>query len=290
MRVVVMGGGIAGLSAALALGRRGHKVVVLERDRSAGPGDPRRAFGTWSRPGVGHFRQPHNFLGAGRRALRQHAPDVYARLRDAGASHIDQSALATGPRLAGDDDLALIACRRPVFEAALRVAVAAEPTVHLTTGALVDGLAVAAGRAGTARVGGVRIGDSAVAADLVIDALGRNSRAPAWLRRAGVRLPPPQRSDCGIVYFSRHFQARPGRALPSGPYILGGPRGDLGYLAFAIFVGDDQTFCLAIMVGAGDAELKALRHPVAYMAAAASLPGVAAWIDPGTARPISDVL
>ena len=62
LRSVVMGAGIAGLSAGLALGRRGHQVVVLDKDTHPPPGQPGRAAGTWSRPGVGHFRQPHNFL------------------------------------------------------------------------------------------------------------------------------------------------------------------------------------------------------------------------------------
>jgi NAD(P)-binding Rossmann-like domain len=291
MRIVVMGAGIAGLSAALALGRRGHQVVVLEKDAHRPPERPGCAIETWPRPGVGHFHQPHNFLGAGRRVLRDHAPDVYARLLHTGAGEVDQAALLSGPPADGDEDLATIACRRPVFEAVLREAAAAEPTVQIAVGARVRGLVVERGRDGRVRVSGVRLTSTTVEADLIVDALGRTSPATGWLGQAAVELPPTLVSDCGIVYFSRHFRVRPGRSLPSGPYILGGPRGDLGYLAFATFIGDSGTFCIAIMVGAGDGELKkVLRHPVPYMAAAKALPGMAAWVDPDIAEPVSDVL
>lgn len=290
MRVVVMGGGIAGLSAGLALGRRGHRVVVVERDGEAPPDAAGTAFDAWARTGVGHFRQPHNSLGAGRRVLRAHAPDVYERLLKTGAGEVDQAALLNCPPVDGDDDLATIACRRPVFEAILRQAAAAEATVELVSGALVQGLIVDHHPGRRAVVRGVRLSDGTVSADLVVDALGRTSPATKWLAEAGVALPPASVSDCGIVYHSRHFRFRPGRSRPAGSYILGGPRGDLGYLAFAVFLGDNDTFCVVLMVAAGDDELKVLRHRAPFMAAASALPGMAAWIDADVSEPVSDVL
>src|SRR5687768_10861108 len=74
--VAVLGGGLAGLSTALAFARSGRRVVLLERD---GPIVDRHGadelFEDWERPGIAHFRQPHNFLGLARRVLLGEAPD-----------------------------------------------------------------------------------------------------------------------------------------------------------------------------------------------------------------------
>jgi hypothetical protein len=130
-------------------------------------------------------------------------------------------------------EIANCCCLPPArIRSVLREAAAAEPTVQITANARAHGLAVERGRDGRARVSGVRLASTTVEADLVVDALGRTSPATGWLGQAAVERPPALISDCGIVYFSRHFRARPGRSLPNGPYILGGPRSDLGYLAF----------------------------------------------------------
>jgi hypothetical protein len=69
----------------LAAGRGGHEVVLVERDTDAPAGDAAGVFEGWQRSGVAQFRQPHNFLGLGRRLLRDRAPDVYRELLGAGA-------------------------------------------------------------------------------------------------------------------------------------------------------------------------------------------------------------
>jgi 2-polyprenyl-6-methoxyphenol hydroxylase-like FAD-dependent oxidoreductase len=79
MKLVVAGGGIAGLAAALAVARAGHDVVVLERDRVDPEGSPRDAFDV-ERRGIPHYFQPHAFLPRGRRLLSDWAPDVLATL------------------------------------------------------------------------------------------------------------------------------------------------------------------------------------------------------------------
>jgi thioredoxin reductase len=74
--VVVLGAGLAGLSAALAFARSGRRVLVLERDGPGVAGDADRLFEGSKRPGISHFRQPHNFLALARQILLTQAPDV----------------------------------------------------------------------------------------------------------------------------------------------------------------------------------------------------------------------
>ena len=57
MKVVVIGAGVAGLAAALACGRAGHEVTLLERDQVSAPDDPRDAF-DWD-----HARAPTQRVG-----------------------------------------------------------------------------------------------------------------------------------------------------------------------------------------------------------------------------------
>jgi choline dehydrogenase-like flavoprotein len=73
--VVVLGGGLAGLAAALAFGRNGRRVLLIERDGRTDDGSADELFERWDRPGIARFRQPHNFLGLGRRVLLENAPD-----------------------------------------------------------------------------------------------------------------------------------------------------------------------------------------------------------------------
>jgi 2-polyprenyl-6-methoxyphenol hydroxylase-like FAD-dependent oxidoreductase len=132
MKLLILGGGVAGLATALAASRAGHQVVLAERDTDTPEGDATEVFEGWQRTGVAQFRQPHNFLGLGRRLLRDRAPDVYQALLGAGAVQIEQHRFLAGAAPEpGDEDLATIGCRRPVFEAALRRAVQAEPTIDL---------------------------------------------------------------------------------------------------------------------------------------------------------------
>ncbi|MDQ3826361.1 MAG: FAD-dependent oxidoreductase, partial [Actinomycetota bacterium] len=126
MRVVVLGAGVAGCAAALAFARGAHDVVVFDRGdmRSFENWSAEEVFQRWRRPGIAQFRQPHNFLGLARALLRDRFADVYAAVRQAGATEVTQdSFLGDAAREAGDEDLATLACRRPIFDAALHTAV-----------------------------------------------------------------------------------------------------------------------------------------------------------------------
>jgi flavin-dependent dehydrogenase len=290
VRVVVLGAGLAGCAAAWVLSRRGHDVTVVDRD-DVNPHPTASAdqlFGDWQRPAIGQFRQPHNFLGRARAVVRAEFPDVYATLRAMGAGEVDQqSFLGSAPRLPGDEQLATIACRRPVFDAVLRNTVSKQLTVTFRA-AEVAGLCVT-NRAPVPQVNGVELSAGhRLEADLVVDAMGRNSPVSGWLSAADVMAWPEQSCDCGLLYYSRHYQLHDHAGAVPYASVLGGPRGDLGYLAFAAFLGDNATFCLCVMPPAWDKQWRQLRQPDAFDRVARRLPGMREWLE--LARPITDVL
>ena len=69
-KILVLGGGIVGLSTAMMLARRGHDVTVFERDSKPLPASPEDAWQRWERRGVAQFRQPHYLHPARNRAPR----------------------------------------------------------------------------------------------------------------------------------------------------------------------------------------------------------------------------
>ena len=73
--VTIVGGGIAGLALALDLGRKGHRVTVLERDDTPMPETADEAF-DWDRRGAPQVRHSHALLARLRNLLRDNHPDV----------------------------------------------------------------------------------------------------------------------------------------------------------------------------------------------------------------------
>jgi 2-polyprenyl-6-methoxyphenol hydroxylase-like FAD-dependent oxidoreductase len=263
MRTVIVGAGPTGLYTAIALARRGRQVTVIDRDR--GPDGGR----WWDRKGVMQFHHPHHFRQQVADALLAEMPQVWRGLLAAGAE------LAVLPGHPGVP--AGLHCRRLTFERVLRSAAQAEPGVRLHVGH-VDEVTRARGRAA-----GVRVGGRQVDADLVIDAGGRAGRLTRALRGSA------EGGDCGIAYVSRQYQMLPG--APGGP--VNAPFGVIetypGYLV-AVLVHDNRILSALIARASADRQLAALRTRAAFEAAAEAIPALAAWTDPGRARPISPVL
>jgi 2-polyprenyl-6-methoxyphenol hydroxylase-like FAD-dependent oxidoreductase len=279
--VTVLGGGVAGLAAALLLARDGHRVTLIERDPLP-LGAPEDAPG-WPRKGIPHFLQPHAFIPRGREELRSHFPDVYADLLAAGAQEVDLRRKLPGEPVPEDEALQYLGARRPLLEWALRRAVTGEPGITVRDGEHVRGLAVEGGR-----VTGVLLDGGAVPADVVVDALGRRTPTPQWLADHGLPT-ETEASDCGVVYYSRYYRCRSGFDLPDGPFLLS-PRGDLGYFGYSTFPGDNGTFATVLAVPPGVGEWRLLREEAAYEAVVARIPALAAWADPSGVDPITDVL
>ena len=287
-QIIVVGGGPGGLGAALALGRDGHDVTVLERDASPMPDSPDDAFEQWDRRGAPQVRHSHAFLARIRNILRDRYPDVLASLQEVGVTELAMTdplpptITDTAPR-DGDDELVILACRRTTFEWVLRKAAMAEPNVAFHDGVGVSGLLTE----GT-RVTGVRTEDGReLHADLVVVAGGRRTSLPDWLTDAGLGPVPEEVEDCGIVYFSRFYRLKPGAEMPprTGP-----AGGDLGYLKYGVFYGDRGTFSVTLSVATDDTELRRrMADPEAFQRAAMLLTATAPWVSPERSEPTSDV-
>lgn len=285
--VLIIGGGICGLGTALLLARDGHDVTVLERDANDIPDSPQAAWDDWERPGVAQFRQAHNFMPGLRLALEQDLPDVQEALARAGAGRFDfvhplPPPLRDQPPHPMDDKLWTLTARRPVGEWVFADTARREPRITLRRGVQVSGLLTGAqALAGVPHVTGVRTtSGEELRADLVVDASGRQSKAPQWLTAIGARPPIEEQADSGFIYYTRYFRGtRPERRAPSlMPY---------GSISLLTIPADNDTWSVTIFISAGDQPLKALRHDDTWTKAVTACPLHAHWVD---GEPLTDVL
>jgi 2-polyprenyl-6-methoxyphenol hydroxylase-like FAD-dependent oxidoreductase len=179
----------------------------------------------------------------------------------------------------------MLACRRTTFEWVLRSIVLGLPHVEIRDGAVVSGLVADAGSPPV--VTGVRLDDGSVLpAEVVVAANGRRGDVPGWLRDVGVVIDETE-EDTGIVYLSRFYRLRPGASVPEQAGPIGG---DLGYLKYATFLGDNHTFSVTFAVPTHDDELRSLLlHPDRFELVARELPATREWVDTARADPITPV-
>ena len=289
--VIVIGGSVGGLSAALALADRGHQVQIVERNSEPYPQTVTEAA-EWRRPTVPQAVHSHAFASLGCNLLAERAPDVYDALRAAGCDEINLAdytppTLADFEREPADERLRMIISRRSTFELVLRQRVLSRPGVRLLSDCTVRGLLTAT--ADPYRVIGVRTSDGrTLEADYVVDASGRRSDAHSWLAELDLPVPPATTDSCRIVYYTRHYRL----LTPDfpGPLNRGFGSGGLwDHYTAVLFRGDNGTFSIALGILPDDPELKALKDEAAFTAAVRATPLLASWLGEGVAEPISPV-
>jgi 2-polyprenyl-6-methoxyphenol hydroxylase-like FAD-dependent oxidoreductase len=286
-RIVVIGGGIVGLSMAMILAKQGHEVTVLERDGGDVLGSPDEAWQAWNRHGVAQFRQPHYLHPAGRQILDTALPEVTQALLGAGATAFDVLTLMPPfiedrtPR-EGDERFVTVTGRRPVVEYA--VATVAQ-NLDIRRGVSVTELVVGPAAAkGVPNVTGVRTSDGEeLAADLVIDAMGRRSGLPGWLADLGAQALAEEAEDSGFTYYTRYFRSPDGTA----PQFMTGLLTPFGSFSLLTLPGDAGTWSVTVYISSRDQALKELRHPEKWRAVVAACPLHAHLLD---GQPVSNVL
>jgi 2-polyprenyl-6-methoxyphenol hydroxylase-like FAD-dependent oxidoreductase len=287
--VVIIGGSVAGLGAALGLVRRGHTVTIVERDPAPPTNDGDEAFDVWQRRNVAQFRQPHGFSARSRALLAAHAPEVLDRLAADGIVTSNFFKELAPRELWTDEDDAFdgLLSRRPAFELALRRAAESEPAITFVCPANAAGLVV---REDASRpvVTGVRLDDgSTIEADVVLDAGGRRTLVPGWLAAAGAEV-PYETQDCETTYHTRYYRLRPDSPLPMFAVVSVNSE-VTGAVQLLGFPGDHGAFGICLASAPGDHEFGALRHNWAFDAVLTMFPAVLPWVDPANATPINDV-
>jgi 2-polyprenyl-6-methoxyphenol hydroxylase-like FAD-dependent oxidoreductase len=208
-RACVIGGSIAGLLAAAALSGTTDRVTIIERDDL-----PDLPVGRRCAP---QGTQVHALLGAGQAAMESLLPGIGQDFQDAGGALIDAAAdLAIyssqgwSGRVGGTTKV--ISMRRPNLEFVVRQRVMALPNVEFIQDT-VTGVRASADHSAVIGVSCAGVGD--IDSDLVVDASGRMSKAPAWYAELGYAAPRDAELLSYIGYATVPVELPEG-ALPEG--------------------------------------------------------------------------
>jgi 2-polyprenyl-6-methoxyphenol hydroxylase-like FAD-dependent oxidoreductase len=193
---VVIGAGMAGLTAAQAISRHFGKVTIIERDVLPAEAAPRR--------GTPQCQHGHTLLAGGLKALQTLFPGFEKDLAEAGAVKVRTGKDFRFERPGFDPfpirDLGfdIFSMSRPLLEAVTRRRVLQTPNVNICERARVTGLAASRD---AMRIEAVRYDSedgpaAAVEADLVVDASGRCGLTLKLLEELSLQM--PEETEIGI--------------------------------------------------------------------------------------------
>lgn len=268
-RVAIIGAGLAGLALALMLGRRGHQVILIEKDADELKDAP---SGAWRRSGVGQAAQTHSFLARSSGVLQEELPDVLADLLKCGVgdcinltSHSAPGNLAAPP----------IAARRLAYERVFRRKVAVEPNISLLLGGRAVGF-LADVRQDCPHVSGLWLegpegGRQPINADLVVDASGRRSQVARLLAVLGCRPPIEEVQKCDFRYLTRWYRS----TARSSAQLKAPLRGRISFGGYLLCPADDGHLSLSLFMSEQDEFRHFLRQGEAFDRFVSTIPSIA---------------
>lgn len=207
---IVIGGSIAGMLAARVLADSLNSVTILETDKL--PEKPDR------RKGVAQSVQPHILFAKGFRILDTLFPGIGKDLADAGALPIDWPRefhlLMNGEWGATVDsptDIVSVNCSRPLLEWTIRSRLAKLPQIKFLEESRVTGLLANPCKSQICGVSLLRSingskQEQRLMAKLVVDASGRHSQTPSWLKDLGLTPPTETVIDPFLGYATRRYK------------------------------------------------------------------------------------
>lgn len=279
---VVIGAGMAGLLAARVLADHVEQVTLVERDTLPDSAQSRKC--------VPQSRMLHALLPRGQGILERLFPGYGHDLQAAGAVplHLPTDAVMLTPsgwldrRAVG---WPLLSASRPLYEWAVRRRLQELPGVRILDRHDVTSLLTTQQGRVTGAVlrpldatGGA---EQVLDADLVVDAGGRGSRAPAWLSDAGYGTPQKTTVDPKVAYAARIYRIPDGHSADWQVAMLFSRPPSMSRTGY-LFPIEDSQWMVGLM-GAADQQpptdedgfaafTRNLRHPLIADAIAAAEP------------------
>ena len=207
---VVIGGSIAGLTAARVLTDHCESVTIIERDIAPTVSEFRK--------GVPQARHPHVLLKGGELVLEQLFPGLRQELIDSGALAVNMGFemewfMGGQWREKYVSPMVNIACSRPLLESTIHARLKAHPKVTFVQESEAVGLLLDESKT---RVAGIQTRSrrthtiSHIEATIVVDASGRDSDTPRWLEELGFPAPTETSVTSKPGYATRIY------AIPEG--------------------------------------------------------------------------
>src|SRR5262245_471041 len=214
---LVIGSSMAGMLAARVLSDHFSSVTILERDSLTAETEHRR--------GIPQAQHLHALLARGLRIIEQLFPGIGEELVHAGAVPLETGSDVAWLTPAGwgkyfQSNLQILSFTRPFLDKYIRRRLVQIENIKIIPACDVVALVSNANRNGVSGVrvklcceeesaaGGVRPpqAERFIGADLVVDASGRHSRAPQWLRALGYQAPRETVVNAFIGYATRLYE------------------------------------------------------------------------------------
>ncbi|MFX0571139.1 NAD(P)/FAD-dependent oxidoreductase [Bacillus pumilus] len=269
-RAIVIGGGMTGILAAKVLSTFYHQVFIIEKDEM--PDSPKNRLGT---PQAFH---PHRMLPLGKQIVERLFPGYTKELLTMGGFntwHQTSRFITKDGELTLTDTEETAVTRRAMLEWVLMQRMLNEGRVQCLEKHEALSLQL---KEGTNQVIGLVVKDRhekpgsirEMQADLVVDASGRMSKLPKWLKDAGLTLPRADELTVSLGYSTRYYKIPPEAPYQQSMVVVGQPERQI---PTGLFERVDHDLVAVLLSAAGgshypttdadqfDSETAALAHP-----------------------------